>query len=220
MHRTNIAEEKVFFALQLVRDLIGQRVYPVHRLDRKTSGILLFALDKSVHRDMQFLFSQGQIQKKYLAIVRGYCNDNEVIDYPLLKENGSKVDATTYYELLGKMELDISSTRYKTSRYSLVAIYPRTGRMHQIRKHFAHINHPVIGDRPYGCHIQNRFFKEKWYITTMMLHAAEMKFIHPVNGNEIEIHADIQEEFKKTMHILGFDNTLIDKIDTPYEQEK
>jgi tRNA pseudouridine65 synthase len=102
------------------------------------------------------------------------------------------------------VEIDIPSGPHQTSRYSLVEVFPETGRMHQIRKHFAHINHPILGDRPHGCHVQNRIFKHKWNITTMMLHAHELQFLHPVSKEEIRIKAILHNEFRETIRILGF----------------
>jgi tRNA pseudouridine65 synthase len=205
VHRTRISDEKNLFALQMLRDQIGQHVFPAHRLDRKTSGVLLFALNQNIHRQMQLKFSSGEIKKKYLAIVRGYSAETGIIDYPVKKENGKLAEALTRYKTIEQVEIDIPSGNHQTSRYSLVEVIPETGRMHQIRKHFAHINHPIIGDRPHGCHIQNRLFKNKWDISTMMLHADELSFIHPVTDKEIKIKAILHNEFRETIRILGFD---------------
>jgi tRNA pseudouridine65 synthase len=204
VHRTRISDEKNLFALQMLRDQVGQHVYPVHRLDRKTSGVLIFALNQNIHRQMQLKFSSGEVKKKYLAIVRGFCEGDGAIDYPVQKENGKMAEAFTSYKTIERMEIDIPSGPHQTSRYSLVEIFPQTGRMHQIRKHFAHINHPIIGDRPYGCHIQNRIFIDKWNITTMMLHADTLLFQHPITHDKIEIKAILHNEFRETIRILGF----------------
>jgi tRNA pseudouridine65 synthase len=93
--------------------------------------------------------------------------------------------------------------KHSTSRYSLVEVRPETGRMHQIRKHFAHILHPIIGDRPYGCNKQNRLFKNKWEMDTMLLHAKSLSFIHPFINQEIEIKANVHEEFKRVCALMG-----------------
>jgi len=207
VHRTKIADEQEYFALQILRDQIGNYVYLNHRLDRKTAGVLLFALDKNSHRKMQEQFSRGDVAKKYLAIVRGYSDDKGKIDHPIKKENGKLAEALTLYKTIDRIELDIPLGMHKTSRYSLVEIIPKTGRMHQIRKHFSHINHPIIGDRPYGCNKQNKLFKERWGITTMMLHALQIEFKHPINDKTIKIKAPLQEDFSKTIRILGFNET-------------
>jgi len=205
VHRSKIANNASEFALQLLRDQLGQRVYPCHRLDRKTSGVLLFALDQETHRLMQTKFADGKMKKKYLAILRGYTSNKGIIDYPLKKEDGVLQEAVTAYKTLDRSELEIPFSGQPTSRYSLVQIEPLTGRMHQIRKHFAHIFHPIIGDRPHGCNKQNKLFKEKWDMTTMMLHASMLKFQHPYISEEVFISAELSSEFKRVVSILNFD---------------
>ncbi len=204
VHRTRLSDERNLFALQMLRDQLQKHVFPVHRLDRKTSGILLFALDQDINKKMQLKFSRGEVNKKYLAIVRGYCEDEGIIDHPVRKENGRLADAVTMYKTIAKVEVDIPMGPHKTSRYSLVEVIPKTGRIHQIRKHFAHINHPIISDRPHGCQIQNRLFKNKWNMTTMMLHADELLFLHPVTNVNMKIKATLHNDFKETIRILGF----------------
>ena len=205
VHRSSIARDAEEFALQLLRDQIGHWVNPVHRLDRKTSGILLFALDKQTETLMHHQFAENLVEKKYLAIVRGYTPDEQEIDYPLRKENGVLQEAFTRYITLDRAELDIPLGNHPSSRYSFVQVTPTTGRMHQIRKHFGHILHPIIGDRPHGCNKQNRFFKENWDMTTMLLHASQLKFNHPVTKDVIHIHAPLQDEFNRVKKIMGWE---------------
>jgi len=202
VHKSAYANNASIYALQLLRDKIGQRVYPCHRIDRKTGGILLFALDNETNGLIQEQFANNQVKKKYLAIVRGYTNDSGVIDYPLINDKGKLQDAITEYRTLKRSEINMPSGKFSTSRYSLVEAYPQTGRMHQIRKHFAHICHPIIGDRPHGCNKQNKIFKEKFNMTTMLLHASELIFLHPHSQEEVIIKADLQEEFLRSKEIL------------------
>ncbi len=202
VHRSPIATNTDEFAVQILRNQIGKWVYPAHRLDRKTGGILLFALNEEINKSLQQLFYTQQINKVYHAIVRGFTDDEGIINYPLKKDDGTIQEAITRYKTIAKSEIDVSIGKHVTSRYSLVEVYPETGRMHQIRKHFAHIFHPIIGDRPHGCNKQNKLFKEKWNMQTMMLHASELSFIHPVNQQKIIIKAPVQEEFKRMMGVL------------------
>ena len=208
VHRTRIANDASEFALQILRDQLNQHVFPCHRLDRKTSGVLLFAKDEMTNRIMQRKFAEGQVSKKYVAIVRGYTNDKGIIDYPLKKEDGTVQEAVTAYNTLQQTEMEIPFSGKSTSRYSLVEIEPLTGRMHQIRKHFAHIFHPIIGDRPHGCNKQNKLFKEKWNMTTMMLHASLLKFHHPNNSEEVVISTRLFGEYIRMMRLLNFDSNL------------
>lgn len=202
VHRSSIANDAKEFALQMLRDQVGRHVSPVHRLDRKTGGLLLFAFEKEVEVAMQQQFMSGKVEKKYLAVLRGYAPDEMDIDYPLAKENGTIQEAFTSFVTLKRAELDVAFGKHPTSRYSLVEATPATGRMHQLRKHFAHIFHPIIGDRKHGCNKQNRFFKEQWEMTTMLLHASELNFIHPVNREQVCLKANVQSEFLRVMQLM------------------
>ncbi|WP_164110069.1 MULTISPECIES: pseudouridine synthase [Sphingobacterium] len=203
VHRSSIANDTSEFALQKLRDQIGMPVYPAHRLDRKTGGVLLFSLDKETDRLTQSLFAEKKIDKRYLAILRGFCPDSGVIDYPLLKENGSSQNAVTHFRRLVQAEIEVPHGKFSTSRYSLVEANPETGRMHQLRRHFAHILYPIIGDRPHGCNKQNKLWKDRFEMDTMLLHATSLSFQHPHSGQIIEIKADLQPEFLRVLDILN-----------------
>ncbi len=211
VHRSPIAADVSEFAVQLLRKQIGQRVYPAHRLDRKTSGALLFALDEEMNRIMQALFSERKIEKKYIAIVRGHTADKGEIDYPLKKENGDLQEAFTAFRTLERAEIDIPFGKHQTSRYSLLELIPETGRHHQLRKHLAHIFHPIIGDRPHGCNKQNKLWKEQFDMHTMLLHALELTFQHPVNRRDVIIKAGFHSEFLRAAGILGFTKSVIEQ---------
>lgn len=212
VHRTKIAAQADVFALQLLRDQINKHVYPNHRLDRKTGGVLLFGLNEDVHRTMQQQFAERQVKKKYVAIVRGFTDDEQTIDYSLKKENGTSQTAITNYTTLDRVELDIPFGAHQTSRYSLIEVNPLTGRFHQIRKHLAHIHHPIICDRPEGCNKQNKLFREKFGLMTMMLHALELQFSHPVTGVQLKIKAGLQSEFTRMIDVLGFNYSYSSNI--------
>lgn len=203
VHRSSIARDTSEFALQILRDQLGKTVYPAHRLDRKTGGVLLFSLNKETDQYLQKSFQEHQIDKKYLAVLRGFAPEEGIIDYPLKKENGTLQDAQTSFRLLAKSELDIPFGKFPTSRYSLVEANPLTGRMHQLRRHFAHIFYPIIGDRPHGCNKQNKFWKENYQMDTMLLHASELTFNHPLSGKTVRIKAAIQSDFRKVLGILN-----------------
>jgi tRNA pseudouridine65 synthase len=196
VHRTSMAADTDVFAVQMLRDQLGQKVYPVHRLDRKTAGILLFALNEEMNSLMQVQFANGQVKKKYRAIVRGFTEDKGEIDYPLKKDDGTVQEALTSFVTLHRQELPYAIGKHTTSRYSLVELTPTTGRMHQLRKHMAHILHPIIGDRPHGCNKQNKFFKDEFQMITMLLHATQLEFVHPVSDEQIK--------FLRMLDLLGF----------------
>ena len=168
---------------------------------------MLFALSKEVSNQMQRQFAGQLISKRYWALVRGFVEDSGEINYALKKENGNLQKSITRYRKLKHIEIDIPLGKFSTSRYSLVEVEPLTGRMHQIRKHFAHINHPIIGDRPHGCNKQNRLFKETWGITHMFLHAQSLEFTHPISKQKISIESPIQAPFSKGLNTLSFSET-------------
>lgn len=202
VHPSPIARDAKESAMQLLRDQLGQYVYPIHRIDRKTCGVLVFALSKEVQKLMNEQFQEGLIQKRYLAIVRGFVKDKGIIDYELTNDQGKKQKAISKYTCIQKTSFNLPFNGHETSRYSLVELSPITGRHHQLRKHMAHIFHPIIGDRPHGCNKQNRLFKEKFKLTRMMLHAQEMTFIHPIKQEELSISARISDEFDRIFKLL------------------
>ena len=208
VHKTAIAADTNVFAVQLLRDQIGVKVYPVHRLDRKTGGILLFALNEELNSLIQQQFAQGAVQKRYHAIVRGFTEDYMEIDYPLKRDDGVVQKAFTAFRTLQRVEVNFSIGKHATSRYSLVELTPTTGRMHQLRKHMAHIFHPIIGDRPHGCNKQNKFFKDQFDMITMHLHATELEFVHPLTQQSIHIKSKYQPEFERMLELAGFSQPL------------
>lgn len=193
VHRTRIAEEKKEFALQMLRDQLGYHVFTVHRLDRGTSGVLLFAKSAEAATPLTKAFEDKQVEKVYYAIVRGYTQASATIDNPIKPDKDHKhkapQDAVTHYTRLASIELPIPVGRYLTSRYSLVRVVPETGRMHQIRKHFAHARHYIVGDKRHGDWRHNKMFLEELQSPYLLLHAASVAFTHPYSGERIKIKA-------------------------------
>ncbi|HHG84751.1 MAG TPA: pseudouridylate synthase [Bacteroidetes bacterium] len=202
VHRTRISDGKVF-ALQTLRDQLGQRVYPVHRLDRPTAGVLLFALRSEIARLLVDTFSERRVRKSYRAIVRGHIHEAGRLDYPLTRDDGKKQQAVTAYQPLDTSEIMVPVDRYPTSRYSLMKIVPQTGRMHQIRKHFAHLRHPILNDRKHGDRHHNRMFREKFSCDTMMLLAHSLEFEHPVRLETMRITTDPEPEMTRMLKLLN-----------------
>jgi tRNA pseudouridine65 synthase len=209
MHKTSLDREAKVFVLQEVRNMVGAHVYMIHRLDRKTSGVVILAKDQDTQRAMGIAFQEREVQKNYLAIVRGYTDDHGTIEYELLLDNGKYVDSLTTYTALQKVELDFSSSpKFQTTRYSLVELQPHTGRMHQLRRHMSHIFHPIIGDRPHGCNKQNRIFLDRYQMNNLLLHAWKLSFVHPILKTKIVIQAPIFGEFERMIDVMNFDKSL------------
>jgi tRNA pseudouridine65 synthase len=212
VHRTRIAEEAKTFALQLLRDQLGHRVYPLHRLDRPTSGILLFGLHKEAAQLLMPAFESREVEKTYLAIVRGYAPEKGTIDYPLKEEKYKEPQqAITYFQRLATIELPIHVNRYPTSRYSLVEVKPLTGRMHQIRKHFAHIRHYIVGDKKHGDWRHNQMFREKLSSPYMKLHAWKLSFVQPFSGEHKQITAPVPLHMQQICEHFGW----VEKVKYP-----
>lgn len=205
VHRTRIAEDARQFAMQELRNQLGRWVFPLHRLDRGTSGVLLFALSKEAAQPMGKAFEGGQVDKMYLAVLRGYVPESGLVDYALREEKYKpSQEARTEYRRLATAELPIAVGRYQTARYSLVEAKPLTGRMHQIRKHFAHLSHYVIGDKPHGDWRHNQMFAEKLACPHLLLHARALAFTHPYTGLPIDITAPLPDHWSTIMPLLGW----------------
>ena len=174
VHKTKMAKDAREFALQMIRDQINCSVYPIHRLDRKTSGVLVFAKNSAANQLGQRLFREQKVDKTYVALVRGFIEKPGRIDYSL-KHNQKLQEAITDYKPLKYFEIPLAHNGHDSSRYTLVELRPYHGRFHQLRKHMAHIFHPIIGDRPHGCNKQNRLWKDQFNMTTMLLHAESIQ---------------------------------------------
>lgn len=211
VHRTGISEDRVF-VLQLLRDQLGgARIFTTHRIDRGTSGVLIFAKNQESARHLGEQFMGKTIDKKYWAMVRGWIQEPATIDYALAdKETGKgHLDAVTHYRPMGVSEIEEPiGLRYPTARFSLVEASPETGRRHQIRKHFAHINHPIIGDVRHGDVKQNKYFRDVFGLKRMMLHAASLQFEHPDNQTLITIEAPIGDDFLASLKRANLDTFL------------
>jgi tRNA pseudouridine65 synthase len=190
--------------LYQLRDHLNAKVYPVHRLDAGTSGVLLMALSSEVAAMLCVQFQNKLVKKKYTAVVRGYVEDQGYIDHPLeLDSTKNLVEAQTSYRCLGRIELDFSVTpKYSKSRYSLVLAQPHTGRYHQIRRHFNRISHPIIGDAYHGDSRHNQLFREKIGIGGLCLKAHELSFQHPITKQVIIITAPLDEKWSKLENLF------------------
>lgn len=177
--------------IYVLNSLLGRPVIPVHRLDAPTSGLVIFAFSTRFVRPLSRLFSRRILEKRYKAVVRGYTDDSGVIDLPLKRPDAEfGVPARTLYQTRARVELPVAvGTRYSTSRYSLIDVYPETGRWHQIRRHLDQIAHPILGDSDHGDSHHNRFFRDELRINGLCLRANELAFDHPWTGERLTIEA-------------------------------
>lgn len=203
VHRNAHAGQEPFL-LQLLRDQLGQRVYPVHRLDRPTSGLLIMALSPAAASVLARQFARQEIDKTYLAVVRGFAPECGCIDAPLRADSGARQEARTEFTRLATTEMPTAVGRYATARFSLVRIHPRTGRTHQIRRHFAHIRHPVIGDVLRGDGRQNRFFRQHFGLHRLLLASVAVSFAHPETEKSISLTCPPSSEMSQLFRALGW----------------
>ncbi len=220
VHRTDLDRGETRFAVQLLRDQIGCHVHPVHRLDRGTSGVLLFALDRDVGRALSAQFEGQQVAKRYVAVVRGHPPEAGSIEHPLVRRRddyescrgagcaGEPQAAATHYRRLAVAELALCVDRYPTSRYALLELRPRTGRRHQIRRHLKHIAHPVVGDATYGKGRHNRLFAELFGCRRLLLACLQLELVHPVSRDPLLLTVPLAADFARVAVALGWEQVL------------
>ncbi|WP_338502207.1 tRNA pseudouridine(65) synthase TruC [Erwinia aphidicola] len=219
VHRSWLDRHETVFVMQTVRDQIGQHVFTVHRLDRPTSGVLLMALSSEVARLLSQQFEQHKIQKTYHAVVRGWLEGEETLDYPLTEELDKIADkfsqpekapqpAVTHWRGVATAELPVAVGPYTTTRYSLVEMLPESGRKHQLRRHMRHLRHPIIGDSAHGDLKQNRSAAANFAMNRLMLYASELRLNHPVSGEPLLLRAGLDAVWQRAMTHCGWQNTL------------
>ena len=215
VHRSWLARHETQFVMQTLRDQIGQHVFTVHRLDRPTSGVLVFGLSSEAGRELSQLFEQHKMSKTYHAIVRGWIQGEGIIDYPLREEHDKIADkfatgepvtqsAITYYKTLAQVEMPYPVGRYDCCRYSWVELAPQTGRKHQLRRHMSHLRHPIIGDTAHGDLKQNRGAAEHFNCQRLMLHASTLSFIHPFTQQPITLEAGMDDTWQRMLEQFGW----------------
>ena len=196
VHRTGLDAGERWFAVQLLRDQLGGRhVYPVHRLDKGTSGVLVFALSSSDAAAVAGQFAAHTIGKRYLAVVRGWPPEAGAIEHPLTHETKDPQPALTRFRTLERITLPLQADRYPESRYALVEACPETGRTHQIRRHLKHLGHPIVGDTTHGVGAHNRLWRSAFGCHRMLLACTGLELVHPRSGALLMLEAAAAESF-------------------------
>lgn len=219
VHRSWLDKHETQFVMQTLRDQIGQHVFPLHRLDRPTSGVLIFALSSEIASVMMPMFANHDMQKTYHAIVRGWILEEATLDYALKEELDKIADkfaqqdkpaqeAITHYRPLAHVEVPFSTGRFPTSRYCLMEMQPKTGRKHQLRRHMHHLSHPIIGDTTHGDGKHNRLFRDEYSAHRLLLHATKLNFFHPFLERDIEITASFDEVWRDLFSSFQWQNPL------------
>lgn len=213
VHRSNLDRHESRILVHALRDQIGRYVYPAHRLDKGTSGVMLFALDPTTAARLGEQFARHAVRKTYWAVVRGWPPESGRIDHPLKSARDEYSDvplsaetqtARTDFHRLATVELPDAVDRYPTSRYALMSLHPLTGRRHQLRRHMKHLSHPIIGDATHGKGRHNRFFQARFGCDRLLLACTEIGFQHPDDGREMVIRAPLDDQFAQVLGRLGW----------------
>jgi tRNA pseudouridine65 synthase len=225
VHRTRIDAHAEQVLLQQVRDAIGHRVWPVHRLDKGTSGVLALALESAAARKLADAFAAGAVTKRYLALVRGWPaltgriehalapRDDDAEDMDDDERRAAALPAVTEFVRLATLELPVRVDRYPATRYALLDVRPRTGRRHQIRRHLKHVAHPILGDATFGKGLHNRFLARHTGATRLWLHAHSLTLPHPASGCRLTIEALPGREWATLLAWVGW------RADAPADAE-
>lgn len=215
VHRSWLDKHETQFVMQTLRDQIGQHVFPLHRLDRPTSGVLIFALSSEVASQVMPMFANHEMEKTYHAIVRGWIEEPGRLDYALKVELDKIADkhasqdkeaqeAITDYKPLAKVEIPYSTGKFPTTRYCLMEMQPLTGRKHQLRRHMAHLRHPIVGDTTHGDGKHNKLFRDIFDSHRLLLHSSSFKFVHPFTQQEIVIKAGVDQTWQRLCTEFGW----------------
>jgi tRNA pseudouridine65 synthase len=210
VHRSVIDRRETRFAVQILRDQLGRRVHPVHRLDKGTSGALAFALDADAARDYSLAFAGGGVRKTYLALVRGWPAAQGTIDRALAAveddvlgpQSAEPRPAMTRFRRLDTFELPVRVDRFPTSRYALVELEPHTGRRHQLRRHLAGASHPIVGDSTYGKGRHNRLFADEFGVRRLLLACTRLEFTVVAGSAPLAVDAPLAPEFAALLEAL------------------
>jgi len=204
--RNKIEEESL---IQLIENQFGKRYYPIHRLDRKTSGIILLASKREYVASFQALFTNNEIQKIYYGVVRGFSQDNKIINSPVKGRDALVYrEAETHLNCLDKIELNIPVKPYDSSRYSLVELRPKTGRMHQLRIHMNKVSTPLINDAKYGDKNHDLMYAKQFGWKNLFLHAGSLEFIHPFTNKKLILKSSFSEDWIQLFQEFSWKNPL------------
>jgi len=210
VHKSKIANDETDFLLERIKEQIGANLYLAHRLDRATSGVLLLAKSREVAGELGRAFMAREVTKKYLAVVRGWPAAEGEIDYPLpgVREHGPRKPAVTRWRTLATTTVPIEMGRYPEQRYALVEASPETGRYRQIRKHFHHVSHHIIGDTSHGRGDHNRLWRIHFGMHRMLLHAWRLEFAHPLSGMRMTLIAGLGDVWLRVIERFAWQSAI------------
>lgn len=216
VHRSHLVGDDDNYLIDRLRTQIGGTPYLAHRLDRATSGVLLVAKSREIAAELGRQLMERSVGKDYLAVVRGWPEESGCIDHPLSGASlkGPVREARTHWRRLATVEVPLAMGRYPQQRYSLLAVSPETGRYQQIRRHFAHASHHLIGDTTHGRGDHNRLFRIHWSMHRLLLHAWRLSFAHPLTQERLTVQAPLDASWQRVLAAFGWDAALADTTAT------
>jgi tRNA pseudouridine65 synthase len=200
-HASRMATDVDVDLLDTLRQQVGGNIHLVHRLDRATSGLVLAARNSGMAGVLGRQFMERSVQKRYLGVVRGWPAAEGEIDYALpdVRDNSPRKPALTRFRTLATTTVPLPLGKYPEQRYALVEASPHTGRYRQIRKHFHHVSHHLIGDTSHGRTEHNRLFKIEFGVHQLLLHAHRLDFEHPADARRMQLTAPLDAVWLKLL---------------------
>ncbi|MDA8455346.1 pseudouridine synthase [Acidovorax sp. GBBC 3334] len=216
VHRTGLDAGETRFVMQALRDQLGRHVYPVHRLDKGTCGVLVMALHADAARALSQAFEHHRVRKRYLALVRGHPPATARVDHALRPDDAPPdapaQPARTSLRCIARLERpEPSDARFATTRAALVEAWPETGRRHQIRRHLKHIAHPILGDATHGKGPLNRWWAERLGLQRLWLHAWQLALPHPATGQPLVLDSGLHHPVLDS----GLHHPVLDGVSAP-----
>lgn len=210
VHRSKIAADENDCLVDRLRACVKSDLFLIHRLDRATSGVVLLAKSREVAGALGKQFMARNVEKRYLAVVRGWPESEGIIDYPLpdVRENPPRKSALTNWRVLATCTVAIELGKYPEQRYALVEASPQTGRYRQIRKHFHHISHHIVGDTSHGRGDHNRLWRMHFGMHRLLLHAWKLGLRHPTDDSKLEFVAPVDETWMRVIERFGWQNAV------------
>lgn len=210
VHRSRLVGDDEDYLMDRLRLQVEGRLHAVHRLDRATSGVLLVARSSEAAAELGRQAMAREMQKTYLAVVRGWPAEQGEIDYPLTGAGlrGEAKPALTHWRRLATVEVPIAQGRYERQRYALLEVTPETGRYRQIRRHFHHVSHHLIGDTSHGRGDHNRLIRQHFGVHRLMLHALRLEVVHPDTREPLLIEAPLDAAWLRLMAAFGWQDAV------------
>ncbi|WP_346858139.1 pseudouridine synthase [uncultured Draconibacterium sp.] len=200
VHKNDFMPNDAAYLTKLVGDITGKWIYNVHRLDSKTSGVIVLALSSEMAKELTLQFERKEVQKTYIALVQGNPGTGTFDQKVLVKKKSKfKKPAVTHYKTLETVETNISYKEKENVALSLVEVKPETGRWHQLRQHFAKNQFDIVGDTHHGDFTLNKIILADTDVRRLFLHAQKLEFVHPAEGTKMVFESKLPDEFQKVM---------------------